>query len=163
MSDSPAGATPALIYLNERGVPFEEMSYRHSDHFSGGYGTEAATQLGASRDEVFKTLMLEVDGEAVAALVPASRRLSQKKVARAVGGKRAEFMEPGKAQQRSGYVVGGISPFGQKHPHRILLDEGALELTGIIVSGGRRGLSIRMRVTDFLDTTEALVADICAQ
>lgn len=163
MSHSSAGATPALTYLNQHGVSFEELSYQHSDDFAGGFGAEAATKLGASSDEVFKTLMLEVDGEPVAALVPASHRLSHKKVARAMGGKRAEFMEPSKAQHRSGYVVGGISPFGQKQPHRVVLDEGALALTSIIVSGGRRGLSIRMRVTDFLDTTDAVIADICAQ
>ncbi|MDO5719644.1 MAG: aminoacyl-tRNA deacylase [Actinomycetaceae bacterium] len=163
MSHSLAGATPALTYLNARGVLFDELWYRHSDDFLGGYGVEAATRLGASRDEVFKTLMLDVDGEPVAALVPASHRLSQKKVARAMGSKRAEFMEPSKAQQRSGYVVGGISPFGQKHPHRVVLDERALALTSIIVSGGRRGLSIRLKVTDFLQETEAVVADICAR
>lgn len=163
MTQSRTGATPALTYLLERGVECEELTYRHTDGFDGGFGAEAAAKLGASPDEVFKTLMLEVDGQAIAALIPASHRLSHKKVARSVGAKRAEFMDPQKAQQRSGYVVGGISPFGQKQSHDLVIDECALALTHIIVSGGRRGLSLRIKVTDFLDITGARVADIVAQ
>ncbi|MDO5728586.1 MAG: aminoacyl-tRNA deacylase [Actinomycetaceae bacterium] len=163
MEQSQSGATPALTYLIERGIACEELTYEHTDGFEGGFGVEAAAKLGASTDDVFKTLMLEADSRAVAVLIPASHRLSLKKVARSIGAKRAELMDPKKAQQRSGYVVGGISPFGQKQPHELVVDEGVLALTHMIVSGGRRGLSLRMKVTDFLDVSRATVADIVAQ
>lgn len=157
-----AASTPAVAFLIEKGAPFTELHYEHSDDFEGGFGQEAAEKLGASTAEVFKTLMVEVDGEPGCVLVPADHRMSLKKVAKSFKGKRADMMSPAKAQRRTGFVVGGISPFGQKNQAPIVIDESCLNLDYVIVSGGRRGFSVRMKVTDFLEVTDAGVFDILA-
>ncbi|MDO5035096.1 MAG: Cys-tRNA(Pro) deacylase [Actinomycetaceae bacterium] len=155
-----SASTPAVAFLLERGVEFEELHYNHAAEFDRGFGVEAAEKLGFAFAEVFKTLMVEVDGDAKCVLVPVDHRMSLKKVSRAFGGKRANMLAPDKAQRRTGYVVGGISPFGQKTPAPILIDESCLELDYVVVSGGRRGFSVRLEVLDFLEVSGAQTADI---
>ncbi|MDO5049171.1 MAG: YbaK/EbsC family protein [Actinomycetaceae bacterium] len=109
-------STPAVAFLIERGVPFDQLEYEHTDDFTGGFGAEASQKLGIAPAEVFKTLMVEADTEPSCVLVPVDHRMSLKKVAKALHAKKAEMMPANKAQNRTGYIVGGISPFGQKNP-----------------------------------------------
>lgn len=153
-------STPAVAFLLERDIPFEELHYSHTENFSRGFGLEASEKLGFAPAEVFKTLMVEVDGNPACVVVPVDHHMSLKKVARAFKGKRAEMLAPDKASKRTGYVVGGISPFGQKMPAPILIDESSLDLTHVIVSGGRRGYSLRLEILDFLEASDARTADV---
>jgi Cys-tRNA(Pro)/Cys-tRNA(Cys) deacylase len=123
---------------------------------------EAADALGVAAERVFKTLLVEVDGEIVVAVIPVSHRLDLGAVARSVGGKRALMADPAVAERRTGYVVGGISPLGQKHTHRTVLDESAEPLETVFVSGGRRGFEIELSPADLLRLTEGTTASLSA-
>jgi Cys-tRNA(Pro)/Cys-tRNA(Cys) deacylase len=133
------------------------------DPGAASFGLEAADALGVDAARVFKTLLVEVDGEIVVAVIPVAHRLDLGAAARAVGGKRATMADPAVAERRTGYVVGGISPLGQKHAHRTVLDASAEPLETVFVSGGRRGFEIELAPSDLLrltaGTTAALSAD----
>ncbi len=109
---------------------------------------------------VFKTLMTEADGELVVAIIPVSTMLDFKALAEAVGVKRTRMADPQSAQRATGYVLGGISPIGQKKQHRTVLDESAVLCDKIFVSGGRRGLDVGLAPDDLIAVTEAVVASI---
>src|SRR6187399_3718120 len=113
--------TPATVALTAAGIPFAEHPYHH-DPGTTNYGLEAATALGLDPDRVFKTLLAEVDGKLVVGIVPVTGKLDLKALAAAVGGKRAEMADPAAAERSSGYVLGGISPLGQRRPLRTVLD-----------------------------------------
>jgi Cys-tRNA(Pro)/Cys-tRNA(Cys) deacylase len=151
--------TPATSALRAAGIAFVEHEYRH-DPGADGYGLEAAAALGADPDRVFKTLLVDVDGSIVVGIVPVSGRLDLKALASAVGGRRAEMADPALAQRRTGYVVGGISPIGQKTPSPTVLDETAELWDTVFVSGGRRGLDVELSPADLVAATSATVAPI---
>ncbi|MBX3193612.1 MAG: Cys-tRNA(Pro) deacylase [Schumannella sp.] len=151
--------TPATVALRAAGIPFAEHAYRH-DPAAESYGLEAAEALGVEPDRVFKTLMAEVDGTLVVGIVPVIARLDLKALAAAIGGKRAAMADPAVAQRRTGYVVGGISPVGQKTPHPTLLDETAELWDTVYVSGGRRGLDLELAPADLIRATSARTARI---
>jgi Cys-tRNA(Pro)/Cys-tRNA(Cys) deacylase len=151
--------TPATVALTRSGVPFTEHAYEH-DPAAASYGVEAAEALGLPPEQVFKTLFVEVDGSLVVGIVPVSRQLDLKAVATAVGGKKAAMAEPAAAQRASGYVVGGISPLGQKRAHPTVLDESALTYEKVYVSGGRRGLDIGVAPADLVRLTDAVTAAV---
>jgi Cys-tRNA(Pro)/Cys-tRNA(Cys) deacylase len=109
---------------------------------------------------VFKTLMTEVDGGLVVGIVPVTGKLDLKALAAAVGGKKAEMADPVVAQRRTGYVLGGISPIGQKNAHPTVLDETAELYDTVFVSGGRRGFDIELAPSDLVRVTSAIIADI---
>lgn len=121
---------------------------------------EAAELLGLEPAQVFKTLMAEVDGELVVGIVPVTATLDLKALAAALGGKRAHMADPALAQRATGYVLGGISPIGQKKRHRTVLDASADGWPSIYVSGGRRGLDLELAAEDLVAVTGALRADI---
>jgi len=154
-----AGATPATTALTRARVPFTEHSYEH-DAGAASYGLEAAAALGLGPEQVFKTLMVSVDGRLAVAVVPVSGQLDLKAVAAAVGGKRATMADPAAAERATGYVVGGISPVGQRRAHRTVLDQSALGFDTVYVSGGRRGLDIGVAPGDLVRVTGAVVAPI---
>ena len=154
-----AGATPATAALTRAGVAFTEHTYAH-DPGAASYGLEAAAALGLAPAQVFKTLMVSVDGRLVVGIVPVSGQLDLKAVAAAVGGKRATMADPAAAERATGYVVGGISPVGQRRPHPTVLDETALSLETVYVSGGRRGLDLGLSPGDLVRVTGAVVARI---
>ncbi|MEO8093351.1 MAG: YbaK/EbsC family protein, partial [Pseudolysinimonas sp.] len=112
---------------------------------------------------VFKTLMAEVDGRLVVGIVPVTGKLDLKALAAALGGKRAAMADPTLAERRTGYVLGGISPIGQKSAHPTVLDETAELWDTIYVSGGRRGFDIELSPADLVLATDAVVADIASQ
>lgn len=154
--------TPAVRVLTEAGIDFRIGEYERGDELRD-FGREAAEALGLSADEVFKTLVVVCDGdELVVAVVPVSCSLSMKLLASAVGAKRAVMCDPTVAERSSGYVVGGISPIGQRRRLRTVIDESAELFDVVYVSGGRRGLDIGLAPCDLIEVTGAVVAPITA-
>ena len=151
--------TPATVALHAAGIVFTEHAYDH-DPANTNFGLEAATALGVDPDRVFKTLLAEVDGRLVVGVVPVTGKLDLKHLAAAVGGKRATMADPALAERRTGYVVGGISPIGQKSAHPTVLDETAELWDTVYVSGGRRGFDIELAPADLVTATDATLADI---
>jgi Cys-tRNA(Pro)/Cys-tRNA(Cys) deacylase len=163
--------TPATVALIRAGVSFTEHTYEHdadgtrslrrsrSDR-PEGYGLEAAAALGLEPTTVFKTLLAEVDGDLVVGIVPVTGQLDLKALAAAVGGKKATMADPAVAERVTGYVVGGISPLGQKRRLRTVLDASADDHAVVYVSGGRRGLDLGLAPADLARLTEATRAAI---
>lgn len=133
--------------------------YTH-DSSVASYGAEAAEVLGIHPSKVFKTLMVEVEGNLAVGIVPVSGTLDLKAFAAALGAKKAAMADPAAAQRRTGYVLGGISPLGQRLPSPTVLDRSALVLETLLVSGGRRGLDIELAPADLIRLTDALTAPI---
>jgi Cys-tRNA(Pro)/Cys-tRNA(Cys) deacylase len=154
-----ARATPATAALGREGVPFTTHAYEH-DPAAASYGLEAATALGLDPATVFKTLLADVDGDLVVGVVPVTGQLDLKALAAAVGGKKATMADPQVAERATGYVVGGISPVGQKRRLRTVLDESADDHLTIYVSGGRRGLDLGLSPGDLARVTGAIRAPI---
>ena len=153
------GGTPATVALAKAGV---EVALHPYEHAAGApsYGGEAADALGLSHDEVFKTLVARVDGRLVTAVVPVSGTLDLKALAAAMGGKKAAMAEPADAERATGYVVGGISPIGQRSRLPVVVDDSVLALAAVYVSAGRRGLQVRLAPADLLRVTGARTAPL---
>lgn len=152
-------STPAMTALRDADVPFAVHEYHH-DPDQTAFGQEAATALRLDPDRVFKTLVADVDGELVVAVVPVSGQLSLKALAAAVGAKKATMADPGRAEKATGYVVGGISPVGQRRRLPAVVDVSALRHPTIFVSGGRRGIDIELSPQDLIDITAARTAPL---
>jgi Cys-tRNA(Pro)/Cys-tRNA(Cys) deacylase len=140
-------------------VAFSVHDYAH-DPRSVGFGLEAAAALGLDPDRVYKTLMVNADGRLVVAVVPVSGMLDLKALARAVGASKAAMADVKEAERATGYVAGGISPFGQKRPHPTVVDETVELWDTVYVSGGRRGLDVEIAPADLVEVTGAIVADV---
>lgn len=153
--------TPAVVALEAAGIAYTIHEYDRGDDLHD-FGREAADALGLPYDQVFKTLVVVADDELVVAVVPVSCQLSMKRVAAAVGAKKAAMCDPARAERSSGYVVGGISPIGQRKRLRTAIDETAELFDTIYVSGGRRGLDIALAPTDLVAHLDAVVAPITA-
>ena len=145
--------------LRAAGIPFTEHAYDH-DPANRNFGDEAATVLGLAPEQVFKTLLADVDGALVVAIVPVTGKLALGALAAAVHGKRATMADPSLAERKTGYVVGGISPIGQKTALPTVLDETAELFDSVFVSGGRRGFDIELAPGDLIRVTAATVAAI---
>jgi Cys-tRNA(Pro)/Cys-tRNA(Cys) deacylase len=154
-----AGGTPATVALERAGIAFTRHVYEH-DPAASSYGLEAAQALGLEPASVFKTLLADVYGELAVGIVPVTGQLDLKALASALGGKRAVMADPAAAERTTGYVVGGISPIGQKRRLRTVLDTSALDLPTIYVSGGKRGLDLGLDPHDLVRLLEAQVAPI---
>ncbi|WP_124055409.1 Cys-tRNA(Pro) deacylase [Arcanobacterium ihumii] len=152
--------TPALRALNDAGVEYELFEYEHSPVMDHGYALDTSAVLGIEPQYIFKTLLTECDGESVVAVVPASSQLNLKALAKAADAKAASMMDPSKAEKITGYVTGGISPLGQRSTLRTFIDESALELDMILVSGGKRNLSVRLGAQDLAEAINAQFAII---
>lgn len=137
--------------------------YDH-DPRSASYGEEAAdvlaTRLGVDPGRVLKTLVVRTAGGLAVAVVPVTERLDLKAVARALDTPRAEMAEVADAERSTGYVVGGISPLGQRRPLPTLVDESALGHGTVFVSGGRRGLDLELTPADLVRVTGATTARV---
>lgn len=154
-------STRATQTLEEAGIDHRLHVYEMPDHDdSRTYGEAVAAAVGVQADRLFKTLVFDIDGEACIAIVPADSRVSTKKLARAAGGKRAEMVDPATAERLTGYVIGGISPFGQRRTPPFYVDEMILVQRSILVSGGRRGLQIEIAPDDLVRLTLATIADL---
>jgi Cys-tRNA(Pro)/Cys-tRNA(Cys) deacylase len=157
-ADASAG-TPATVALTHAGIAFTAHPYAH-DPRAAAFGLEAAEKLGIEPARVFKTLLATVDGALAVGIVPVADQLDLKALAAALGGKRAEMADPAVAERRTGYVVGGISPIGQKTPLPTVLDESAILYDTVFVSGGRRGLDLELAPDDLLAITSGRYAPI---
>lgn len=154
-----AGGTQATVALTRAGVAFQVHRYEH-DPTTASYGEEAAVLLGVAPERVFKTLFADVDGRLVVGVVPVSGQLDLKALASAVGGKKALMAKPEAAERATGYVVGGISPVGQKRAHPTVVDSSAMAFETVFVSGGRRGMDLELSPRDLVAVTRAELADI---
>jgi len=152
-------ATPATLAAARAGVGFATHSYEH-DPAVASYGEEAARAMGLPPEQVFKTLVADVDGQLTVAVVPVSASLDLKALAAAVGGKRATMADPALAERTTGYVRGGISPLGQRKALPTVLDASAQERRTVCVSAGRRGLEIELSPADLAGLTGATTAFI---
>jgi Cys-tRNA(Pro)/Cys-tRNA(Cys) deacylase len=150
-----------VVALEAAGVPYTIHEYDRGDELHD-FGREAADALGLDHDQVFKTLVVVADDELVVAIVPVSCQLSMKRVASALGAKRATMCSPDAAERSSGYVVGGISPIGQRKRLRTVVDETVGLFDTVYVSGGRRGLDLGVSPTDLVAVLDAVVASITA-
>ncbi|MBZ5733364.1 Cys-tRNA(Pro) deacylase [Nocardioides sp. TRM66260-LWL] len=158
-----SGGTPATVALQRAGIDFTLHPYAHdarAAQAAGGYGLEAAHALGIDPVRVFKTLMASVDGSLSVAIVPVTGQLDLKALARALGGSKAALADPAAAERATGYVVGGISPLGQRRPHPTVVDASALEHPTVLVSAGRRGLDVELAPAALVELTGASVAAI---
>jgi len=159
MAKKSAGGTPATLALTRAGIGFELRGYDH-DPRATSYGLEAAEALDVDPARVFKTLLAAVDGRLVVGVVPVAGQLDLKALAAAVGGKKAEMADPAQAERTTGYVVGGISPIGQKRSLPTVVDASALEHGTVLVSGGRRGLDLELAPADLVRITGAITGQI---
>jgi Cys-tRNA(Pro)/Cys-tRNA(Cys) deacylase len=144
--------TPAVALLDREKVPYTLHAYEH-DPKAPSYGLEAAEKLGLDPARVFKTLLADVDGTLVVCVVPVERQLDLRAL-----GKRAQMAKPAQAERATGYVVGGISPLGQRKRLQTVVDESALGFETIHVSAGRRGLEVELDPRDLVRLTSARVA-----
>ncbi len=136
--------TPATKILDKAGIEYRLHRYEH-DPAAQSYGTEAADKLGLNPERVFKTLLAcSETGELLVAVVPVTGTLDLKSLASAAGTKKTSMAEPGAAQRSTGYLLGGISPLGQKKRLRSFIDSSAEQWPTVYVSGGRRGLEIEL-------------------
>ncbi len=161
----PHAATPGIAALVKAGVPHEVVKFSH-DPRESSFGLEAVQALteagGVAPAQIYKTLVIAVpDGLAVAVL-PAPARLSLKAAAAALGVAKATMAEPAAAQRATGYVVGAISPFGQRRPLSTVVDAGALAWERVYCSAGRRGWDVAVSPRDLIRLTAAVTADIQA-
>ena len=151
--------TPATLVLTKAGIPFSLAHYDY-DPNAERVGLQAAEAMGVSPAEVFKTLMAELDGKPVCAVVPSDEEVNMKKLAAALGGKSAHMMKPSDAERLTGYKVGGISPLGQRKLVPTALDELATLYDEIYLNGGQRGLQIRIRPADLVKAMDCVLADL---
>ncbi len=159
-SRGPGGATPATRALGAAGVEHTLHPYEH-DPRAASYGLEAAAALGLDPACVLKTLVAETaTGELVVAVLPVSGRLDLKALARAVGSPRVRLADPAAAERATGYVVGGISPLGQRRRLPTVVDATALAHEQVYVSAGRRGLDVGLAPADLVRVTAAVVAPL---
>lgn len=152
--------TPAINLLKKLGIAHRVLSYHH-DAAAASYGGEAVEQLGLDPAQVFKTLLASTEKNALlVAIVPVSGTLDLKALAAAAGCRKCEMADVEHAQRATGYLVGGISPLGQKKQHRSFLDASAQALPLVHVSAGRRGLEVALAPTDLLRLTAGSYAAI---
>lgn len=154
-----ATGTPATALLSKSKIPFTLHPYDH-DPRSQAYGEEAAEALGVEPARIFKTLIASVEGKLACAVVPVAARLDLKALAAALGGKRAELADPAAASRATGYVVGGISPLGQRSRLRVVVDESATGFATMYVSAGKRGLQVELAPADLVKAAGAILAPI---
>lgn len=162
-----AAATPAVTVLERAGILHTVHRYR-SDPRAGSFGDEAvdklAADLGVDAAQVFKTLVISVSGSGgtglAVAVIPVPERLSLKAAAAALGMSRAEMARPDAVARSTGYVLGGVSPLGQRTPLPTVVDSSATRWPSMLCSGGRRGFEIALSPTDLIAVTAAVVAPI---
>ncbi len=152
--------TPATKVLDKARIAYQLHRYEH-DPQAESYGGEAADKLGLDPRQVFKTLLASTEaGELLVAIVPVGGQLDLKLLAKAAGAKKTAMADPVAAQRSTGYLLGGISPLGQKKALRTFIDDSARQWPQLFVSGGRRGLEIELQPEDLARQTRATFAAI---
>lgn len=156
--------TPAIKLIQKAKVPFTIHEYEHNPA-TESYGEEAAAALGINPEQVFKTLLVSLSGHKSSlgvAVVPVSHKLSLKLIAKALGAKKAEMADPKIAERTTGYIVGGISPLGQKKSLPTIIDISATRYDQINISAGKRGLEIELSPDNLATLTRGSFAAITA-
>jgi Cys-tRNA(Pro)/Cys-tRNA(Cys) deacylase len=153
-------ATPAVTALEKARVAHTLRAYDPGHSPDVGHGEAAVAALGADPRQVFKTLVARVDGRLTVAVVPVSGSLDLKALATALGGRKAAMADPVEAERATGYVVGGISPLGQRKVLPTVVDASALDFPTVMVSAGRRGLQVELPPADLVRLTRARTASI---
>lgn len=153
------GGTPATVTLDRAGISYTPRPYEH-DPAAPSYGLEAANALGVEPARVFKTLLVDTDHGLAVGIVPVDTTLDLKAVAAALGTKKVTMADPKVAERNTGYVVGGISPVGQKKALPTVLDDSATAYPTVLVSGGKRGLDLELAPRDLLTVTRGRIAAI---
>jgi Cys-tRNA(Pro)/Cys-tRNA(Cys) deacylase len=153
--------TRATQSLEKLGVKFVVHSYTY-DPDAASIGLQAAEALGVPPERVLKTLMAEVDGKPVCAVVPSDCEVSMKKLAAAFGAKTARMMRPADAERLTGYHVGGISPFGQKKRVPVAVEAAALGHASVFLNGGQRGLQVELAPQDAVKAAGAITRPLVA-
>ena len=151
--------TPACKFLKSKKIDYSIHEYHHDVH-AESYGLEAAEKLGLSVHEVFKTLLVTDDQNLYVTILPVDHQLSLKKAASAFGLKKVKMADPKVAERITGYLVGGISPIGQKKKLATVIDQSAAQLLKVYVSGGRRGLDIGLNPHELAQILNAKFIDI---
>jgi Cys-tRNA(Pro)/Cys-tRNA(Cys) deacylase len=147
--------TPAINSAKNAKIDYTVHQYEH-DSGNSSYGLEAAEKLALSPERVFKTLVVKLDArQLVVAILPVNSMLSMKSVAKACGARKAEMADKAEVQRSTGYVLGGVSPLGQKKPLKTIIELSAQQYATIYVSGGRRGLEIELNALDLQTITQA--------
>ncbi|MDF1488228.1 Cys-tRNA(Pro) deacylase [Tessaracoccus caeni] len=154
-----AGGTPATVTLDRLGIDYQVRSYEH-DPSAPSFGLEAAEALGVAPARVFKTLLVDTDSGLAVGIVPVDAQLDLKAIASALKSKRATMADPAAAERSTGYVVGGISPIGQKKALPTVLDASATDHDTVLVSGGKRGFDLELSPSDLLTATKGTAAPI---
>lgn len=157
-----AKTTRATQALDRAKIAYEVFTYEY-DPSAERIGEHAAACLGVPAGQVLKTLMMLVDGRTACVLLPSDRQASLKRVAAAMKGKSAEMMRPADAERVTGYLVGGVSPFGQKRRHPAIVDASAMGYDHVFLNGGGRGVQVRLSPKDLVAGLEALVAEVTAE
>ena len=153
--------TPAINAAKNAKIPFQIHEYKHDDS-AGSYGEEAAIKLNVDGKRVFKTLVVSIDDEKLSVgVIPVACQLDLKRFAKALGAKKAAMAQAHAAEKTTGYVLGGISPLGQKKPLVTLIDESSTGFDTIFVSAGRRGLEIELSPADLCLLTKGKFESIC--
>ncbi|MBU1564659.1 MAG: Cys-tRNA(Pro) deacylase [Proteobacteria bacterium] len=152
--------TPAINAAKQKKIAYKVHQYTH-DPAHDSYGREAAEKLGIADERVYKTLVVELDqGNLAVAVIPVASMLSMKLIAKAAGAKKAAMAEKGLVEKTTGYVLGGVSPLGQKKRLLTVIDSSAKDWPTIFVSAGRRGLEIELNPHDLVALTSATFAEI---
>lgn len=154
-----SSGTPATVALDRATVSYRLHSYRHNSR-NQAYGDEAAAALGIDPNRIFKTLIASADGRLACAVVPVAAKLDLRALAVVLGAKRAELADPTKAQRATGYVLGGISPFGHRSPMSVVVDDSVSDFESVFVSGGKRGLQVEVSPDDLCRVTGAIRAPL---
>ena len=146
--------TPAIKVAEKHNIKFQVHQYKH-DKKHESYGLEAAEKMNVDPQQVFKTLVVEVDKQLVVAILPVTEQLNLKAVASALKGKKAQMANKNDVLRSSGYVLGGVSPLGQKKQLTTVIDESAKAFPNIYVSAGKRGLEIQLNAQDLASILSA--------
>ncbi|MBO7706055.1 MAG: Cys-tRNA(Pro) deacylase [Acinetobacter sp.] len=154
--------TPATKLLKANKIDFSIHEYEH-DANAKSFGLEAAEKLNLRVEEVFKTLLVTDEKNYFVAILPVHHQLNLKKVAQAMGAKKLKMSDPKDAERLTGYLVGGISPVGQKKRLKTVIDQSAQQLEKLYVSGGKRGLDIGLKPQDLAKVLSATFADVLDQ
>lgn len=155
--------TPAINLAKKKKIAFKVHEYTH-DAASESYGLEAAEKLQVAESRVFKTLVVNLDGKSLAVgVLPVCHMLSMKRIAKAFGAKKAVMADKDAVERSSGYVLGGVSPLGQKKQLNTVIDISATEHDTIYISAGRRGLEIELAAEDLKQLVRGSFASICSE